>query len=152
MPPVSARPALIHDLPAIVDLLADDVLGQRRENSGPPPHSDYFDAFEAIEADPNQVFVVFEAEGVIIGCLQLSFIPGLSRQGAWRGQIESVRISSERRGAGLGQKMISWAIDTCRERGCQVIQLTSDKTRHDAAEFYRALGFVASHEGFKQSI
>ena len=152
MPTVSARTALIDDLPAIVGLLADDFLGQGRENIGPPLHSDYFDAFEAINTDPNQVFVVFEAEGVIIGCLQLSFIPGLSRQGAWRGQIESVRISSERRGADLGQKMIRWAIDTCRERGCQIIQLTSDKTRHDAAEFYSSLGFVASHEGFKRTI
>ena len=152
MSTVSARPALINDLPAIVGLLADDVLGQGREDIGLPLHSNYFDAFEAIEDDPNQVFVVFEAEGVIVGCLQLSFIPGLSRQGAWRGQIESVRISSERRGAGLGQEMLSWAIDTCRERGCRIIQLTSDKARKDAAEFYRALGFVASHQGFKQTI
>ena len=73
MPTVSARAALIDDLPAIVVLLADDVLGQGRENIGPPLHSDYFDAFKAIEDDPNQVFVVFEAEGVIVGCLQLSF-------------------------------------------------------------------------------
>ena len=152
MPTVLVRPALIDDLLAIVGLLADDVLGQGRENIGPPLHSGYFDAFEAIADDPNQILVVFEAEGVIIGCLQLSFIPGLSRQGAWRGQIESVRISSKRRGAGMGQEMISWAIDTCRERGCRIIRLTSDKTRHDAAEFYRALGFVVSHEGFKQSI
>ena len=152
MSTVSARPALINDLPAIVGLLADDVLGQGREDIGLPLHSNYFDAFEAIEDDPNQVFVVFEAEGVIVGCLQLSFIPGLSRQGAWRGQIESVRISSERRGAGLGQEMISWAVDTCRKRGCRIIRLTSDKARKDAAEFYRALGFVASHEGFKQTI
>ena len=107
MPTVSARAALIDDLPAIVGLLADAVLGEARENIGPSLHSDYFDAFEAIDDDPNQVFVVFESEGVIIGRLQLSFIPGLSRQGAWRGQIESVRISSERRGAGLGQEMIS---------------------------------------------
>ena len=152
MPTVLARPALIDDLPAIVCLLADDVLGQGRENIGPSLHSDYFDAFEAIDDDPNQVFVVFETEGVIIGCLQLSFIPGLSRQGAWRGQIESVCISSERRGAGLGQEMISWAVDTCRERGCRIIQLTSDKARKDAAEFYRALDFVAYHEGFNQTI
>jgi len=152
MPTAAARLALIDDLPAIVGLLADDVLGRSRENTAPPLHSDYLAAFEAINDDPNQVFVVFEAEGVIIGCLQLSFIPGLSRQGAWRGQIESVRISSERRGAGLGQEMISWAIDACRERGCRIIQLKSDKTRQDAAEFYSALGFVASHEGFKKTI
>ena len=152
MPTVSARPALIDDLPTIVGLLADDVLGQGRENMSPPLHSDYLDAFEAINNDPNQVFVVFEVEGVIIGCLQLSFIPGLSRQGTWRGQIESVRVSSKTRGVGLGQEMIKWAIDTCREHGCRIIQLTSDKTRQDAAEFYHTLGFVDSHEGFKKAI
>ena len=149
---VLARPALTDDLPAIVGLLADDVLGHGRENIGPSLHSDYFDAFEAIDNDPNQVFAIFEAEGIIIGCLQLSFTPRLPRQGAWLGQIESVRIFFERRGAGLGQEMISWAIDTCRERGCRIIQLTSDKARKDAAEFYRALGFVASQEGFKKII
>ena len=152
MPTVSARPALIDDLPTIVGLLADDVLGQGREAMGLPLYSDYLDAFEAINNDPNQVFAVFEVEGVIIGCLQLSFIPGLSRQGTWRGQIESVRVSSETRGVGLGQEMIRWAVDSCRERGCRIIQLTSDKRRQDAAKFYRALGFVASHEGFKKSI
>ena len=134
MPTVSARPALIDDLPAIVGLLADDVLGEGRENIGPSLHSDYFDAFEAIDDDPNQVFVVFESEGVIIGCLQLSFIPGLSRQGAWRGQIESVRVSSARRGFGLGQEMINWAIDTCRERGCRIFsshQIKRGRTRQN---------------------
>ena len=125
MSTVSARPALINDLPAIVGLLADDVLGQGREDIGLPLHSNYFDAFEAIEDDPNQVFVVFEAEGVIVGCLQLASFQDYHDKGHG-GQIESVRISSERR-AGLGQEMIGWAIDTCRERGCQIIQLTSDK-------------------------
>ena len=148
----SARQALIDDLPAIVGLLADDVLGQSRETISLPLHPYYLDAFQAINEDPNQDFVVFEDEGDVIGCLQLSFIPGLSHQGAWRGQIESVRIASERRGVGLGREMISWAVDTCRKRGCRMIQLTSDKTRQDAAEFYRSLGFVASHEGFKLSI
>ena len=152
MPTVSARPALIDDLPTIVSLLADDVLGQGHENMGPPLHSDYVDAFEAINNDPNQVFVVFEVEGAIIGCLQLTFIPGMSRQGTWRGQIESVRVSSETRGVGFGQEMIKWAIDKCRERGCRIIQLTSDKTRQDAAESYRTLRFVASHLNFKKSI
>jgi len=152
MPNTSARRAHADDLPAILDLLADDVLGRERENIGPPPHPDYLDAFQAISDDPNQFLAVFEVDGEIAGCLQLSFIPSLSRQGAWRGQIESVRISSGMRGAGLGREMITWAVDMCRERGCRLVQLASDKTRREAAEFYRSLGFVASHEGFKRSI
>ena len=82
MATVSARQALIDDLPVIVGLLADDVLGQSREAIGLPLHTDYLDAFQAINDDPNQDFVVFEDEGDVIGCLQLSFIPGLSHQGA----------------------------------------------------------------------
>ena len=92
MSTVSARPARIEDLPVIVGLLSDDVLGKGRENIGPPLHSDYLDAFEAINDDPNQVFVVFEAESIIIGCLQLSFILTVSARGMARPNRECSHI------------------------------------------------------------
>jgi len=88
----------------------------------------------------------------MVGCLQLSFIPGLSRLGLWRGQIESVRIASSRRGGGLGKRMFEWAIDECRKRGCEIVQLTTDKSRADARRFYEQFGFVASHEGMKLAL
>lgn len=47
----------------------------------------------------------------------------------WRGQIESVRVASDLRGSGLGSEFIEWAIAQCAERGCGLVQLTSDKTR-----------------------
>ena len=109
-------------------------------------------AFTAIDADPNQLLVCVEDGGRLVGCLQLSFIPGLSRLGLWRGQIESVRIVSARRGGGLGRKMFIWAIEECRRRGCGLVQLTTDKTRPDALRFYESLGFVTSHEGLKLSL
>ena len=76
-------------------------------------------------------------------------MPGLSRRGMWRGEIEGVRIASDRRGAGLGRILVEWAIARCRERGCGLVQLTSDKSRTGAQRFYEALGFTASHEGLK---
>ena len=91
---------------------------------------------------------VFEMNDDIIGCLQISFIPGLSRRGALRGQIESVRVAANFRGNGYGTLMMAWAIEKCREQGCSLVQLTSDKTRKDAQRFYQELGFVQSHEGF----
>jgi ribosomal protein S18 acetylase RimI-like enzyme len=112
----------------------------------------YIDAFNAIESDPNQLLAVVEQDEQVIGCLQLSFIPGLSRKGMWRGQIESVRIASNIRGGGVGRQMIAWAIDKCRERGCELVQLTTDKSRADALRFYQSLGFVDSHEGMKLSL
>ncbi|MGF1631607.1 MAG: GNAT family N-acetyltransferase [Kiloniellaceae bacterium] len=143
------RRATQRDLAAIVALLADDDLGKARENPGPPLDPRYAEAFSAIEADPNQLLAVVEAAGEIVGCLQLSFIPGLSRLGLWRGQIESVRIAASRRGGGLGRVMFEWAIEECRRRGCGLVQLTTDKARPNALRFYESLGFVASHEGLK---
>lgn len=149
MPEPVIRRAVAADLPAIVALLADDALGRLREDPGPSLNPRYAEAFAAIEADPNQLLAVVEAGGQIVGCLQLGFMPGLSRLGAWRGQIEGVRIAAERRGGGLGRTMIAWAIAECRRRGCGLVQLTSDKSRTDAVRFYESLGFRASHEGMK---
>ena len=137
------------DLPQVLQLLADDELGQLRETVQVAPHDDYWRAFSAIDADPNQYMAVFEKDDNIIGCLQISFIPGLSRRGALRGQIESVRVAANVRGNGYGTLMMAWAIEKCREQGCSLVQLTSDKTRKDAQRFYQELGFVPSHEGFK---
>jgi GNAT superfamily N-acetyltransferase len=143
------RRAAEADLPAIIAMLADDALGRQREDTSVPAADCYRDAFRAISADKNQYLAVAEKDGDVIGTLQLTFLPGLSHQGLWRGQIESVRISSTARGGGLGRQFLEWAIATCKEHGCRIIQLTSDKSRSDAIRFYESLGFTASHEGFK---
>ncbi len=149
------RRAEADDLAAIVALLADDGLGRRREDARLPLDQRYVAAFAAMDADPNQLLVV-ATEGApgggVIGYLQLTFIPGLSRKGQWRGQIESVRVAAARRGGGIGRAMLAWSIERCRERGCGLVQLTTDKTRADARRFYEGLGFVASHEGMKLAL
>ena len=149
---ITFRRAESTDLAAVVALLADDDLGQSREKPGLPLAHEYLEAFAAIGRDQNQFLAVVEREGALIGCLQLTFIPGLSRLGMWRGQIESVRIAATARGEGLGGQMFRWAIDQCRERGCGLVQLTTDKARPDALRFYEKFGFVASHEGMKLSL
>ncbi|PRD41397.1 GNAT family N-acetyltransferase [Phyllobacterium phragmitis] len=146
------RKAVLRDLPDIVAMLADDELGAKREDTSLPLHGRYLSAFEAIDRDPNQFLAVVEAENKIVGCLQISFIPGLSRIGLWRGQIESVRIARDFRGGGIGRKMIGWAIEQSRARNCGVLQLTTDKSRVDAHRFYKSLGFVDSHEGMKLTL
>ncbi|MCW1752959.1 GNAT family N-acetyltransferase [Rhizobium acaciae] len=141
------------DLAAIIRLLADDDLRGSREIVSDPVDARYLSAFAAIEADANQLLAVAnDATDRVVGCLQLSFVPGLSRTGMWRGQIESVRVASDLRGSGLGAQFIEWAIAQCTERGCGLVQLTSDKTRGDAIRFYERLGFVASHEGLKRNL
>ncbi len=146
------RHAVKSDLAAIVAMLGNDTLGQTREVMGDVVDARYLDAFEAIDSDPNQMLMVVEVDRQIAGCLQLSLIPGLSRTGMWRGQIESVRVSSEFRGHGLGRQLIKWAIEEARRRGCGLVQLTTDKSRPDALRFYEGLGFIASHEGMKLNL
>ena len=147
------RRARESDLPAIIAMLADDALGSGREAISDPIDERYTAAFTAIDADQNQLLAVaVDDRDHPVGCLQLTFIPGLSRTGMWRGQIESVRIAATERGSGLGTRIIEWAIEVCRERGCKLVQLTSDKSRSDSIRFYEKLGFTASHEGMKLSL
>lgn len=143
------RRATRADLEAIVDMLVDDYIGAKREDGSRPLNAKYLAAFAAIEADPNQFLLVVEEAGEIVGSLQLSFIPGIARLGIWRGQIEGVRIKSSKRGSGLGHKMFDWAIEQCRSKGCELVQLAMEKTRTETLRFYESLGFKASHEGLK---
>ncbi|MFF9806833.1 GNAT family N-acetyltransferase [Streptomyces coeruleorubidus] len=144
------RPATADDVPAIVGMLADDPLGAQRES--PDDLTPYLAALERLSADPNQRLVVAVRKGRVVGTLQLTIIPGLSRRGATRSVIEGVRVHADERGSGLGTQLIEWAIDESRRQGCRLVQLTSDNTRTDAHRFYERLGFTASHTGFKLSL
>ncbi|MFD7438072.1 GNAT family N-acetyltransferase [Streptomyces sp. NPDC059861] len=141
------RAAVTEDLPVIVGMLADDPLGAQRES--PDDLTPYRSALERLDADPNQHLVVAVREDRVVGTLQLTIIPGLSRRGATRSIIEGVRIHSDERGSGLGTQLIEWAVEESRRQDCQLVQLTSDTTRVDAHRFYERLGFTASHVGFK---
>lgn len=140
------------DLPAIVRLLADDQLGQTRERAGTGPDdlpAAYWRAFEAIAADARNLLVVAELDRRVVGTLQLTFIPSLTFVGGERAQIEAVHVDGRHRGRGLGGAMLRWAIERARERGCRLVQLTTDKRRPDALRLYESLGFQATHEGLK---
>ncbi len=152
MESIAFRSARVADLPAIVGLLADDPVGRLREHATESLAAAYRDAFAAIEADPNQLLAVVTEGDRVIGTLQITFIPGLSRTGMWRGQIEGVRIAAGHRGAGLGRQAFEWAIGECRARGCGLVQLTTDRERPEAHRFYEQLGFTASHVGYKKSL
>ncbi|MFF3848550.1 GNAT family N-acetyltransferase [Streptomyces sp. NPDC002328] len=141
------RAAVADDVPAIVAMLADDALGAQRES--PDDLAPYLTALERLSADPNQRLVVAVREGRVVGTLQLTIVPGLSRRGATRSIIEGVRVHADERGSGLGTRFIEWAIEESRRADCRLVQLTSDSTRTDAHRFYERLGFEASHVGFK---
>jgi len=150
--PIAIRSARRDEVPRIVSLLADDAIGSRREDTTDPLPAAYWQAFDEMAAQPGNLLLVAAAGGDIAGCLQLTMIPGLSRRGSKRAQIEGVRVSSSRRGRGIGEMLVRHAIGMAREAGCGLVQLTSDNARIDARRFYERLGFVASHVGMKLSL
>jgi GNAT superfamily N-acetyltransferase len=146
----SFRRATVDDLPAIVAMLADDPIGALRES--PDDLAPYLAAFERILADPHQQQLVAERDGEVVGTMQLTVIPGLSRRGSTRTLIEAVRVRASERGSGLGSALISHAVEESRRLGADLVQLTSDASRADAHRFYERLGFTGSHVGFKLSL
>lgn len=150
MSDLDIRPAALMDIPAIVALLADDPLGALRES--PDDLAPYHAAYRRLTDDPNQHLVVAVRGVDVVGTLQLTVVPGLSRRGATRSVVEGVRVHAEERGSGLGTRLIQWAVDESRRQGCQLVQLTSDAARTDAHRFYERLGFTASHVGFKLAL
>jgi len=144
------RKATENDVSIIVEMIADDELGKKRENFQKPLPNEYLKAFKKIDSDENQELIVVENENSeIIGTLQLSFVQYLTYRGGIRAQIEAVRIRKDKRGLGIGKIMFDWAINRAKERKVHLLQLTTDKKRPKAIKFYEDLGFKASHEGMK---
>ncbi len=156
--PVELRHARAGDVLGIVAMLHDDQIAADRDSvreteDEAEDEAVYLAAFARIEADPSsELFVLTDADGTLVGTLQFNVLPGLSRRGSDRAQLEAVRIDSARRGGGLGSQLIGWAIEEARRRGCGHVQLTSDARRVDARRFYERLGFVASHVGMKREL
>ncbi len=143
------RRATALDLPAVVRLLADDPLGATREQYADPLPDAYHTAFAAMESQTGNVLLVAIVDGEVVGCLQLTVIPGISRLGASRAQIEGVRVAATHRGARIGEALVADAIERAKDANCALVQLTTDNTRADAKRFYERLGFEATHVGMK---
>ncbi len=144
------REARRAEVPDVVALLADDVLGRGRETTQMPP---YLEAFDRMQGDANNLLIVGEdADGAVVATYQLTFILGLSLGAACRAQIESVRVAGHLRGQGVGRAMIADAEARARVAGCRLVQLTMNATRTDSRRFYEKLGFEASHVGFKRPL
>lgn len=144
---VVVRVAQRRDVPEMVALLTDDMLGQVRE--GAADLEPYYEAWDEIILDPNAEILILDLDGRVVGMAQLNYARGLGRKGMRRCTIEAVRVASNLRSKGLGAILIENCLDVARARGCGMVQLTTDKRRTDAHRFYQRLGFDASHEGMK---
>lgn len=145
------RRARREDVPAMVALLADDEFGAEREDTG--DHTRYEKVLDLLSRDRTHLLaVVTDEAGRVVGTEQLTIIPGLSRAGTTRLQIEGVRIARTERSGGLGTAMLEWAHEHGRTRGATLAQLATDASRTRAHAFYERLGYAPSHIGYKRAL
>ena len=93
---VVLRRATPADLDPLMALLADDSVSRSR---GDRASADDRDRSEAVLAElladaTNDVLVVADGDGEVIGTMQVTRMPSLSRQAATRLQVETVRVRS----------------------------------------------------------
>ena len=151
---VEIRRATRGDLDSIIRLLSDDPISAGRGDVASAEDADaYAAALDRIIDDPgNELVVVQDQAGAVVGTLQLTVIPGMARRGSTRLLVEAVRVTSTERSSGIGTALMRWVMDqAAAEAGAPLVQLTSDAARVDAHRFYTRLGFVDSHVGFKYS-
>ena len=148
--PMVFRKATKEDLPAIIEMIANDTLGRLRERYGDPLPKEYYNAFERIDGDENQELIVMEnSKKEVVASFQLSFLQYLTYVGGIRCLVENVHVREDQTGKGIGRQMFQWIIERAQEKGVHMVQLTSNKLRPNAIRFYEAIGFTATHEGFK---
>jgi len=138
------------DVPALVALLSDDEIGRTREIS---EIARYEEAYDAVTRDDSHYLAVVRDEhDRIVGTMQLTIIPGLSRGGTTRLQIEGVRVAASERSRGIGTAMLEWAHTHGRHRGATLAQITTDRVRERAHAFYARLGYANDHVGLKRAL
>jgi GNAT superfamily N-acetyltransferase len=145
-PEVTIRVATEHDLVRIVELFEHGALFSGKED--PADMAPYRAALAEIEQGSGDVFVA-ENGDVVVGVCQLIVFRHLQAKGRLCAEIESVHVHPDWRRRGVGRVLMSAAVARARALGCFRVQLTSNRARPDAHRFYAALGFEASHLGFK---
>ncbi len=158
---MALREARREDIRRIVEMLADDEVARGREDlSG--DMTPYHTAFDVIAADPNNTLYVWDENGAVMGCLQLTFIPGMSYHGSWIAKVEGVRVDRSLRGLGIGERMIDAIVDKSRARGCEAVATHDQQAAHRRAAFLQAprlrgfprrheAGFVSPHRGYRRA-
>ena len=142
------RPATPGDLEAILALTAEDSMHYYDEPDEVTDNQRA--AIEEITADPQQDLLVGELDGVVVCSAQVTWMRMLAADGGLYCQVEAVRTSAALRGQGIGATLMAYIEDEARRRGAARIQLTSNRERVRAHQFYERLGFVASHVGMKK--
>lgn len=139
---IALREAVAADAEHIAALI--DQLGY------PVSAEDVAERLNLIEAIGQKVLVA-ELDGRAIGCLSTSTMTVLHRP-APVGRISMMVIAEDLRGQGIGAKLVAAAERTLRDKGCQLVEVTSNLRRTDAHRFWERIGYDRTSVRFAKDI
>ena len=95
--------------------------------------------------------IVAESGGVPVALVAIHVTPVLHAP-APVGRLTAVVVSERARGQGVGRAIVEAAEQMLADRGCEFIELTSNRRRTDAHAFYERLGYEASSFRFRKPV
>ena len=97
--------------------------------------------FNRMKSYPDYQVYVAEINGEIVGTYALAIMDNLAHMGSKSGLIEDVVVSQTYQRQGIGQQMMRCAVETCKEKSCYKVCLSSNLKRENAHRFYDSIGF-----------
>lgn len=100
-----------------------------------------------LESDQAECFLAWSNDNEPIGLLEMSlhnFVDGCI--GSPVGYIEGIYLEPDHRGTGLGRRLIDFAAEWAKSKGCRHLATDAEIDNIEAQAFYRKIGFS---EGWK---
>ncbi|MFI6575593.1 GNAT family N-acetyltransferase [Nocardiopsis sp. NPDC050513] len=144
------RAAIRSDLGAILRLLRELGDSTDTQSAHVRMSSAAVRAWTRMEGDPDRMVLVAEERGQIIGTLDLLIVANLTHDAQPWAVVDNLVVDPQRRGGGIGRALMEDALDRATRAGCYKVELLAHESRDRASGFSAALGFDASHEGFRR--
>jgi GNAT superfamily N-acetyltransferase len=101
--------------------------------------------------DAGEVILVATLQDEPVALVTTHVTPVLHRPTAV-GRLTALVVSERVRGQGVGRVLVEAAERTLAERGCELIEVTSNQSRTDAHAFFERLGYDPSSLRFRKTI
>ena len=146
--PVRVRKATAADIAGVLALYAQPDL----DDGKVLPLGEAVSLFEKFARYPDYTLYVAEQDGEVVGTFALLIMDNLGHLGTPSGIVEDVVVAPARQGSGIGQQMMRFALEHCREKGCYKLVLSSNAKRVRAHAFYELLGFERHGFSFRVNL
>lgn len=133
---LSIRLATIDDVPAILSIYADAL-----DNNKVLSAEEAQKIFIKQNQYPDYHVFLAEIDNKAVGTFALLIMENMAHMGTPSAVVEDVGVLPGLQGKGIGKKMMEYALQYAKAKGCYKMTLSSNLRREQAHQFYESLGF-----------